>query len=253
MSLSSELALRSSVEHLRTLVAPLDDETLESSAYPREWRICDVLSHIGSGAVIIQRRVEDALADRPTPDDFAPGVWEVWNAKGPRAQADDAVVADRALLDRIAAVSEAEGGPLQFALGPVTLDLAGFVALRLNEHALHTWDIDVALDPKAAVTPEAAEVLVDNLGLIARFTARPTGKSRVVQVRTTDPVRLFTITLEPGTVSFEPAGSGSSPDLELPAEAFARLLYGRLDPEHTPAVTGDTTLLDELRLVYPGP
>ena len=43
------------------------------------------------------------------------------------------------------------------------------------------------------------------------------------------------------------------PDLELPAEAFARLIYGRLDPDHTPAFTGTEELMDVLRQTYPGP
>ncbi len=44
-----------------------------------------------------------------------------------------------------------------------------------------------------------------------------------------------------------------SPDLVLPAEAWSRLLYGRLDPDHTPEFTGDAALLDTLRAVFPGP
>jgi len=47
-------------------------------------------------------------------------------------------------------------------------------------------------------------------------------------------------------------GSAAS-DLVLPAEAFERLVYGRLDPAHTPDVEGDASLLDELRRVFPGP
>ena len=43
-----------------------------------------------------------------------------------------------------------------------------------------------------------------------------------------------------------------APDLVLPAEAFVRLVYGRLDPDHTPAVRG-TADLAELRAVFPGP
>jgi len=46
---------------------------------------------------------------------------------------------------------------------------------------------------------------------------------------------------------------GPDPDLVLPAEAFCRLVYGRLDPEHTPAFTGDASLLDTLRAVFLGP
>jgi hypothetical protein len=49
----------------------------------------------------------------------------------------------------------------------------------------------------------------------------------------------------------EPGGDPPAPDLELPAEAFVRLVYGRLDPAHTPPVSG-TADLDELRSVFPG-
>ena len=39
-----------------------------------------------------------------------------------------------------------------------------------------------------------------------------------------------------------------------PAEAFLRLVYGRLDPDHTPAVDLDAAdvTLDELRRTFPG-
>jgi hypothetical protein len=40
----------------------------------------------------------------------------------------------------------------------------------------------------------------------------------------------------------------------MPAESFIRLVYGRLDAEHTPpSVLGDEAALDQLRLVFPGP
>ena len=52
------------------------------------------------------------------------------------------------------------------------------VAARLNEHAFHTWDIEVVFDAGCPPAPDAAAVVVDNLGLIARFTARPTGDER---------------------------------------------------------------------------
>jgi hypothetical protein len=42
-------------------------------------------------------------------------------------------------------------------------------------------------------------------------------------------------------------------ELLLPTESFLRLVYGRLDPDHTPPLelTGPVTL-DELRAVFPG-
>src|SRR3954468_19389144 len=91
-------ALRSSVERLHDLAEARSEEDLTSGAYPAEWTVAQVLSHLGSGAVIMQRRLEDALAGQDTPDDFAPGVWSSWNAKRPVAQRDDALVADAALL-----------------------------------------------------------------------------------------------------------------------------------------------------------
>ena len=64
-------ALQASSDRLQRLVAPLDDAQLERRAYPTEWTVADVLSHVGSSAVILQRRLDDALLDRATPDEAA--------------------------------------------------------------------------------------------------------------------------------------------------------------------------------------
>jgi uncharacterized protein (TIGR03083 family) len=245
-------ALRSSVSRLRDVVSRLDDADVTRRAYPAEWTIADVLSHLGSGAVITQRRLEDTLAGVPTPDDFAPRVWEEWNAKTPVAQRDDALAADAALLARVEAVTSEEAGSLTFAMGPMTLDFADFVGMRLNEHALHTWDIEVVDDPAATLPQQAAELVVDNLGLIARFTGRPTGDTTTITVATTDPRRVFAVALDAGSVTFGPGSNAGFADLELPAEAFVRLVYGRLDPEHTPPGEHGAAP-DVLRRVFPGP
>jgi Mycothiol maleylpyruvate isomerase N-terminal domain len=108
-------ALRESVDRLHGLVAPMDDRQLEVRAYPKEWRVADVLSHIGSAEVIMHERFARGLRGESLPDD------------------------------------------------------------------------------------------------------------------------------------------GGAPDLTLPAEALIRLVYGRLDPDHTPPVEGDLALLDSLRSVFPGP
>jgi uncharacterized protein (TIGR03083 family) len=245
--------LRRSTERLRRLVTPLDDEQIERSAYPSAWTIAGVLSHIGSGAVIMQRRLDDGLRGETMPDSFAPTVWDTWNAKSPRAKADDALVSDRALVERVEEVTDDERERFEFTIGPMTFGYAGFVTLRLNEHTLHSWDIEVALDPSATLAGDAVPIVVDNLELVGRFTARPTGADRTIAVRTTDPSRDFTILLTPERVTFTPGGDGRAPDLTMPAEAFVRLAYGRLDPEHTPTVEGDVSSLDELRRAFPGP
>ena len=246
-------ALGLSVGHLRSLVEPLSDAQLEEAAYPTEWTIADVLSHIGSGAVIMQRRLEDIIDEKPTPDDFAPGVWDIWNAKSAQAKAADALVADRALLRRVEAVPNETRSTFRFPMGPLELPFDGFVGMRLNEHALHTWDIEVTMDPAATVPVESAAQAVDNLQVITRFTARPPGSTRAIAVRTDHPRRTFSIELAPDSVTLGPGDQSLQPDLELPAEAFVRLVYGRLDPTHTPSTVRDSGALAELREVFPGP
>ena len=245
-------ALRSSVGRLRDLAAPMSEEELRADAYPTEWTVAQVLSHLGSGAVIMQRRLEDALAGQNTPDDFAPGVWDTWNAKGPVEQRDDALAADAALLARIEAVPPDERNKFAFAMGPMTLGFAQFVAMRLNEHAFHTWDIEVVTNPAATIPVPVAALVVDNLELVARFTGRPTGDTTTITVATTDPERGFTVELTPGGVALTPGAAAPSPDVELPAETFARLVYGRLAAQHTP-LGQHGPALDILRQVFPGP
>lgn len=249
---ASLTALRTSVERLRATATALDDPLLVGASYCREWTIADVLSHLGSGAVIMLRGLQDAQAGTQTPEDFAPSVWDEWNAKSPRAKTDDALATDAALLEAFGAVADEERAALTFSMGPMTLDFPTFVGMRLNEHVFHTWDVEVALQGTTRLPADAVPLVVDNLGMIARFTARPIGMTRAIAVRTTDPSRDVTVTLGADTVEYARSNS-AEPDLVLPAEALCRLVYGRLDPDHTPAYTGDEKALDALRQVFPGP
>ena len=244
--------LQASVDRLHELVRGLEVAQLESPSYSSGWTIADVLSHLGSSAVILRQRLQDARAGVETTIDAQP-IWDEWNAKTPRAKADDALTEDERVLEGIESVRRDEWERLTFNFGPVTvgLDVAG--ALRINEHALHTWDIEVMFDDEARLPPDAAAVVVDNLGFIARFTARPTGDEREVWVRTSHPERHFTVRLTSDTAELLEGDAGEQPDLVLPAEAFCRLVYGRLDPDHSPAVEANGEVLDTLRRVFPGP
>jgi uncharacterized protein (TIGR03083 family) len=245
--------IRHSSARLHTIVESLTPEQLRASAYPTEWNIGEALSHIGSGAEIMRLRIEATAATEDLADDYAQAIWDEWNAKTPDEQAADALVADRAFIESVAALSPEDTGRLSFTMGPMQLDLEGLLGLRLNEHALHTWDIEVAFDPAATVPAEPTESLIDNLEMIARFTGKPTGAAHEVHVRTVDPARDFTIEIGEQSVALGPCRDPEcTPDLELPAEAFARLIYGRLDPAHTPATVHGTADLDELRRAFPG-
>ncbi len=181
-----------------------------------------MLSHLGSGAVIFQRSLEDVLAGTTTPDDFNSSVWDEWNAKSPRAQADDALVADEALTEAIEAVDESERAQLVFHLGPTSLSFDDYVGMRLNEHAFHTWDIAAALDEGARLSDDEAALVVDNLGRIVAFSGRSDGRERTIAIHTTDPERDFALRFSADDVELHNGEPGRPPDLELPAEAFAR-------------------------------
>jgi uncharacterized protein (TIGR03083 family) len=243
-------ALRASVERLGRVVERLDDR-LEAQAYPSEWTVAQVISHLGSSAVIFGRRLDDIVAGQETPSAFNQEVWDEWNAKSPRAQAEDGLTADAALLESLESMSEASRAEFAMSMGPITFGFDVFVGMRLNEHTLHTWDVEVVDDPGATLPDlETAEV-VGRLGLIARYSGKPSGGEREIVVRTTTPERMFRIEVSDSVQLEDHAGDGAA-DLTLPAEALIRLVYGRLDPEHTPEFEGDAALLDELRTVFPG-
>ena len=125
-------------------------------------------------------------------------------------------------------------------------------AQRLGEHALHTWDIAVALDPSATV--HEAALILDSLPGIAEYGGKPTDDTLTVAVETDFPSRRFQIELRADTVQLTPGdGDTGKVRLRLPAEALVRLVYGRLDSDHTPAtVESENVELDTLRRAFPG-
>jgi uncharacterized protein (TIGR03083 family) len=238
-------ALRLSSDRLRDLVEALDDRALARPAYPQDWSVADVLSHIGSSAVIMARRLVDSRLGVETPDTFAPTVWDEWNAKDDRAKATDGLAADRAYVERLEELTDGERASLVFVMGPLRLGFEDAVSLRLNEHALHTWDVEVAFNPSAVVPDAIVAQVVDHLELIAGFTGRPTGATEIFVIATTDPERHFKLDLTPDAVSFGSAPADSNADTTVPAEQWIRLVYGRMDPADP--------VLRRLVAVFPGP
>ena len=115
---------------------------------------------------------------------------------------------------------------------------------------MHTWDIAVTIDPSATLPADAVAEMIDDLELVGRYGGKPIGAERAIRVRTTEPDRTFVISLGLDAVTLEQTAAGPGADIELPAEAFIRLVYGRLDPAHSPVP--DTAALAELRRAYPG-
>ena len=272
-------ALRTTQDQLTRVVTELDDDTLVGPSYDSEWTVAQVLSHLGSGAEIFDLFLDAGLAGRSAPgiEAFHP-VWDAWNGRSAVAKRDDAVSVNEKLVAKLEGLSPAEAAAFHLDMFGTETDLAGFLRMRLGEHSVHTWDVAVALDPSALVAAGVVELLIDHLGQIAARSGRASQQPSRVRVTTTDPGRDFfvsvgeTVTAEPvagsettGTTNTTTATAATTAtdwvdgSLTLPAEAYLRLIYGRLDPDHTPelAATGSPANtgargLDDLRATFQG-
>jgi uncharacterized protein (TIGR03083 family) len=246
-------ALRHSHERLQAVAGSLDADQLRRRSYASEWSIAQVLSHIGSQAEIFGLFLDAGLSgqDPPGREAFGP-IWETWNAKSPQDQAADALRADETVTARFESMDDDQRLRLRLRLFGRDFDAAGLARMRLGEHAIHTWDIAVALDPAATVAPDAVGLLIDTLDQLVARAGKPGGSQRRLHVSTSSPVRHFTLETGEHVTLVASGFSEGLPELALPAEAFIRLVYGRLDPAHTPPVETRRADLDELRQVFPG-
>ena len=131
------------------------------------------------------------------------------------------------------------------------------VQTRLNELAVHGWDIQSALNPPAHLRDASLPVLVDLIGrwFELLFTPDPS-QAHPWRLRFDYPAGGITsrdLVIEASAVSFEPA-SGEAADLVLRAhpEVTILLAMGRIDPNRASeayglTISGQTELLGLLR------
>jgi uncharacterized protein (TIGR03083 family) len=247
--------LRSSHALVVAILNGLSDEQAAGPSYADEWSIAHVASHLGSGAEVFTLFLDAGLTRAPAPgvEQFEP-IWAERNAKPPAGQVRDFVASDATFVDRVGSLTDAQQQDWRLDLFGSEQTLAGLLRMRLAEHALHSWDIAVALEPTATLSADAAELVIDNLAFLVERTSKPSPATISVGVHTTVPERLFRLDLTPEGATLAPERSDTAEaELRLPAEAFVRLVYGRLDSGHTPAsVTARGVDLDLLRQVFPG-
>jgi uncharacterized protein (TIGR03083 family) len=247
-------ALRNSRARLVEAATPLTSEQVREQSYDTEWSVAQVLSHIGTGSIFFKFILEAGLAGEPAPGtDVMRPIWDEWNAKSPDDQARDAIEADGELMAAFEALDSEQQDSWHLDFFGTDRDFAGILQMRLGEHSVHTWDFVVALHPEAQLLPDAVDVLIDTLSPLVARTGKPLDHQLVLGVETDDPNRNFVLTVDADGATLEPLDARTDADslLALPAEAFVRLVYGRLDPEHTPAAA-DHPILDELRTVFVG-
>jgi uncharacterized protein (TIGR03083 family) len=249
-------------ERLARLVGTLTDDQLTQPSGASEWTVAQVLSHLGSGAEITLAGLRAAQAGVDRAADANQAVWDRWNAMSPREQADGYVRAGRELDQAFTELDPAQRTalrvPLAFLPEPAGIDL--FTGMRLNEAALHAWDVEVAFDPAATLPGSVAAVLVDQylgpLAFLLGFTAKPdqlSGRPVTLTVRSTAPERTLGLSIGEQARLTEADGP-SDGELRLPLEALPRLLTGRLRGSGGDAgvrVAGPVSL-EDLRRVFPG-
>ena len=248
-------ALRASHDKLSGIVAGLDADDLRKQSYAKDWSIAQVLSHLGSGAEIALLNLNAGLTggDPPKQEDYQ-AIWDVWNARSPQDQAAESIAANEALVERIESLSQEQLDAFRAAMFGMTLDATTVMRMRLSEHAVHTWDVAVALDPSARVAPYAIDLLIDGMSPMMRWMGKQAADPQVIAITTTEPARTFTldtggVTMTPGTGDAEASGS-----LDLTAEALLRLVYGRVDDSAVASgeVQASDVDLADLRVVFPG-
>jgi uncharacterized protein (TIGR03083 family) len=247
-------ALRNSRARLVDAATPLSAEQVRQPSYDTEWTIAQVLSHLGTGSIFFKFILEAGLAGEPAPGiDVMRPIWDEWNAKSPDDQARDAIEADGELMAAFEALDAEQRDSWHLDFFGTDRDFAGLLQMRLGEHSVHTWDFVVALQPKALLAPDAVDVLIDSLEPLVARAGKPLDRQLVIGVETDSPSRNFVLTVDAEGATLEPLDARFEADrlLALPAEAFVRLVYGRLDPEHTPLGV-DAAALEELRPVFPG-
>ena len=140
--------VRRSQDRFAGILENLPPEQVSAPSYDDEWSIADVASHLGSQAEIFNLFLEAGLEGSDPPDhDAFLRIWDRWNAKQPADQVADSVAANETLVSRIEDIPADDRSGFAVEMFGGTRDLGGLTAMRLSEHAVHTWDIAVALDP----------------------------------------------------------------------------------------------------------
>jgi uncharacterized protein (TIGR03083 family) len=250
-------ALRSGYDSLASLVSGLSDDDLAGPSGASEWDISQVLSHLGSGAEINQATLQAAIDGKPNPGlELARSVWGRWDALGRRQRADEFLRVNPALLDLYESLATREDLRIDMGFLPAPVHLATAGRFRLTEFALHSWDVRVGFDPGATLEPEATALIVPIVGGMAGFIGKPEplgGRQAVIQVTTSAPDLVLALRLG-DQISIGDAPEQADGTLTLPAEAWVRLVAGRLGPRYTPAgiSAAGAADLDLLRQVFPG-
>jgi uncharacterized protein (TIGR03083 family) len=239
----------------------LSPEQLTGPSAASEWDISQVLSHLGSGAVINLAVLEAALAGEPNPgSDFNKEVWARWDAMTPAERVEGFLKHNEILTARFESLDAQTRTSQMVDMGflPAPVDIATVASFRLSELTLHSWDVRVSEDPAATLHPQATPLLLDQSPLNMEWCTTPDAlhnKRALLYVDTSDPQRNFTLRLAEMISLTRGAPESFDGVFTIPGESLLRLIAGRLAPEWTPEsvmIDGGEVDLTDLRRVFTG-
>lgn len=250
-------AISESNARLKAVLGATGGVAATEATYCPGWSVAHILRHLGSGAEIGLLNLCAALREQGPPPRRRYGeIIELWDEKAEAGLAQEAESVNDTYVHTLAALDDDALDALRVRLRGRDLNVSVFAGRRLFEHALHTWDIEVMRDPLATLSPMAAVLLVDrvlgNLDMLASGP-KPTTAPFSIAVSVSDVGRVFVLEVAPDVIAVE-SGNDSDASLDISADAFVRLLSGRLDAAHTPqALTAPSPSgLGQLRTVFAG-
>lgn len=256
-------ALRDEYEVIDGYLAALHPERWHGPTACSDWRITNLVSHLGSGAEIHLLTMREYVdAGEPVTQEIRQGIWGHFDSLAPEPL--HAAFRDRnqRYLDYAAQLSpEQQQRRVKMFAGE--LPPANYAQFRLQEVTLHSWDLRVALDPTARLLPRSVRVnfrlMRGNLARRANADARAALNGTVYAIDVYGPVvESFGLRVNADAVELlDTAPTDARARLRLPAEAYLRLGSGRLPLEQAEAagdvaIEGDRALGLRLNALYPG-
>jgi uncharacterized protein (TIGR03083 family) len=163
-------ALRGNHDELTARVSELDEGDLARQSGSSLWDVAQVLGHLGSGAEIALAGLQAGIAGHEAPgQDFTQLVWDRWNAMSAQEKAQGFLGANEQVVTAYESLDATARQEVQVKLAFLHFpaDVSLLSGLRLNEAALHGWDVRVAFDLQATLTVlETAAMLEQLTGLL---------------------------------------------------------------------------------------
>ncbi|HUZ77261.1 MAG TPA: maleylpyruvate isomerase family mycothiol-dependent enzyme [Chloroflexota bacterium] len=229
-------------DRLSAYLEKLDPDGWQEISYCADWPVLRVASHMSSNAVITRGRFAtwfkgEAALGR---EDFMK-IWGHFDSLTAQQMVPEFKKAHGdylALLDTL--TDEQANTEVEAFAGKAPA--MRYVLARLSETTLHAWDIYVGRDRTAKLPEGAVEALLPiQRAATLDKTRIEKLKPRVIQFRTTNPASSYVLDLSgDAPVLSQGENSAAELSLEMPAEQFCRLMYGR---DYVPGVKSGVKVL----------